>query len=122
MLVSRSARSRWRSAVAAPGPAEHEEAPPVPHERHDERKQPAEDDEGAHLPRPHSRSHPARPSSRRKPQTSVKVVTKIDEAIAGSMPVALEHDRDERAGEPGHEEIARHGEEDDEAERGSGRP
>ena len=71
--------------VAAPGPSEHEEAPPVPHERQDERKQPAEDDESAHLPRPHSRSHPASPSSRRKPQTSVKVVTKIEEAMAGSI-------------------------------------
>src|SRR4051812_13682590 len=42
-------------------------------------------DHGREFP-PYSSSIPASPSNSRKPQTSVNVVTKIDDATAGSMP------------------------------------
>ena len=107
--------------VAAARPAEDQEPAPVAQERDDERQQPAEDDERTHRSA-QSNSHPARPSSSRNPQTSVKVVTKIDEAIAGSTPAALQHDRDERAGESGHQQVAGHREEHHEPEAALPRP
>src|SRR5918996_5681525 len=66
--------------------AEQDEAPAIPEEGEDEGKEPAEDDQDAHSARRQSSSHPARPRSSTKPQTSVKVVTKIEEATAGSTP------------------------------------
>src|SRR5918996_1672022 len=66
--------------------AEQDEAPAIPEEGEDEGEEPAEDDQGAHSARCHSSSHPARPRSSTNPQTSVKVVTKIEEATAGSTP------------------------------------
>ena len=114
--VSRSARTAVPLGVAAPGPADDEKPPPVAQERQDERQQPAEDDQRAHLARRQSSSHPARPSSRRNPQTSVKVVTKIEEAMAGIDAEALEQHGNESAGEPGHEQVARHREKDHQPE------
>ena len=59
------------------------------------------------------------PRSSRKPQVSVKVVTKMDEATAGSTPGPLEQHRDERAREAGDEQVAREREEDHQSQAGA---
>src|SRR5690606_11856187 len=68
-----------------PAPADEDPAPAVPQEGEEEGREPRDDREGP-PPALHSRKAVARPSRRKKPPTSVKVVTKIEEATAGSAP------------------------------------
>src|SRR5690606_30309092 len=71
--------------ASSEGAAEDDPAPAVPQERDDERCQAPDDDESP-APAFHSRSAEARPRRRKKPARSVRVVTKIDDATAGSTP------------------------------------
>src|SRR5690606_6183058 len=68
-----------------PAPAEQDPAPAVAQECDEEWRAPRDDREGPPPTLPSSRAE-ARPSRRKKPPTSVNVVTKIEDATAGSAP------------------------------------
>ena len=104
--------------VGGRGPEEEKPAA-VTQEGDEKRQEPAEDRERAHAGVGYISSQAAMPSSSRKPQVSVNVVTKMDEATAGSTPGPLQQDRDERAREAGDEQIAREREEDHHSEAGA---
>src|SRR5690606_22369276 len=67
------------------GAAEQDPAPAVSKEREEEGRQAPEDYEGA-TPPGHRSSSDARPRRKKNPARSVNVVTKIEEAMAGSTP------------------------------------
>src|SRR5690606_12881897 len=70
---------------SARGPAGEDPASAVAEEREDEGRQAPEDDERA-TPAGHRSSSDARPRRKKNPARSVNVVTKIDDAMAGSTP------------------------------------
>ena len=59
----------------------------------------------------------ARPRKRPMLATSVAVVRKMLDAVAGSAPKRLQGERDERAGQAAHQAAADHGQEHDEAQQ-----